>query len=206
MPAATARKFLFDVHSFEADEAPCDELLTQDVAHSPPPTFSEEELAAARAEGVAQGRAEALEELRTTEAQAASQALEAARTALSVLVESEAGRAALYESAAVRVAIAAFSRTFPALAAAGGLAEIQAAMEAALTDLGPHVGEVTLHVHPDHLPALAPLGVHLVPDEALGPADFRAAWAGGGAERDAGALAGAIAAALAPGTAEDSAG
>jgi len=201
MSQAAARKFLFDAHSFDEEVVE----VVEEPAEPPPPTYSEEELAAARAQafaqGQAQGRGEALEEAQAAEERAVSRALEAVNANLLFLLEAEAARAARYEAEAVRLALAALERLFPALAAAHGLAEVKAVAQSVLDahqQAAAGTAAIALRVHPDHAQALADLtagaSICVAGDPALGPADCYAAWADGGAVRDAGALAEAIAA------------
>ena len=200
MPAV-ARKFLFDVHSF--DEVVVE--VVEEPADPPPPTYSEAELADARAhafaQGRAQGRSEALEEAQAAEERAVSRALEAVNANLQFLLEAEVERAARYEAEAVRLALATLERLFPALAAAHGLAEVKAVAQSVLDahqQAAAGTAAIELRVHPDHVEALSDLtagaSICVAGDPALGPADCYAAWADGGAVRDAGALAQAIAA------------
>lgn len=197
--AAPAQKFFFDVNSFEDEVDPDPE----EFAEPPPPTFSEVELAAARAQAIEQGRAEGREvaeaEAWAREEEAASRALEAVNRSLEMLASSEAARAQRYEREACALALATLEKLFPTLNDAHGLAEVRAVVERVLAAAHGPAQKITVRVAERHVEALSGLSpdiIEVAGDASLGAGDCRAAWADGGAVRDARALATHIAGAL----------
>lgn len=203
---ANVRKFLFDT-SFDAPPAPDEPDVdeAEDAAPEPepppppPPTFSQEEMAEARAEAQAAGREEGLNEATAGIERRAASALEAVDTRLGLLAETQAAANAAVEREAVAVALAVARKMLPELAARNALAEVSRAVEEALA-LIREEPRVTVRVAPDLVEALearlteaAGRGgfagrVTVAGDPAIGGADCRIDWVTGGAERDAQAL------------------
>lgn len=190
-----AQKFLFDLNCF--DDGYVEEVIPEEP---PPPTFSEEELAEAERAAHERGRREALAEAAASREKHVADLLGTISRSFSSLFGAEAERAARYETEAVIVARAVFSRLFPALNARHGLEEV-ASMIAGAMENRRGGGEIVLEIHPDYRGDIekrlesvrqAQRSTDIITlrgDDTLGPGDCRMRWEDGGAARDVGALA-----------------
>lgn len=196
---ATARKFLFE-RSFDVEEEEAAEPAP--VAAEPEavaPTFSEEEMNAAREQAFAEGREQGLAEAATGTERALLEALAAIDQRLAEVLHGIAdGRAAATDEA-VAVAVGIARKLFPALTAKGALAEVErTVVETMRVVLGEP--QLAIYVHETVQPALAErIGtlsaqaayrgqVEIKTDATLPPGDCRIEWTGGGAARDTAAL------------------
>lgn len=204
---AGAKPFLFN-RSFDrapatapkkpAEPAAEREQPEVEAAAPPPepeaPSFSQEELDAARAEALEEGRAQGLEEARQSQEAANGEVLARMAEALARLDDSARANRAASEAALLRFAGTAFARLMPAYAEAHGEAEILAVMrEVAGLILGEAV--LSVRLRPDRLTALEPdlqalMGkagfdgrLKLVGDDELGPSDVAIDWGDGQASR-----------------------
>lgn len=194
-------KFLFE-RSFEAGgaEAP--------PRKPPRPTFGEEDMVAAEAQGFERGRAAGREEAqRTIEAVAAQAMSEIAARIASCATTQGAALAECHRDAA-RLAFLIASKLAPALIEREPTAEIEALIGQCLAEheteprlvvraAGPVVESISPLV--DRLAAENGYAGRLVllPDERLAAADCRVEWADGGMERNSASLMAAIDAAVA---------
>ena len=173
----------------------------------PPPSFSEAELAAARAEAYAEGHRSGLAQAAADRAEVTRQMLgtiatrlEASRTEVTRLAEEQG-------EAVSRLLMGTLARMLPAVCARHGAAEVAALTRAVLPALvreprvtmrlSPHV----VHAVEQELARLDPElhgRVVLVPTDAVAPGDVRITWQDGAAIRDAAALWREVAEALAP--------
>lgn len=185
----TPRRFTFDT-DFDAVQKTPDPV----PAAPPAPTFSEDELASARAaahaEGLAAGRgeAEADTERRTAEA------LETVAMRLQRLLEAEAARVRDYDHGAVSAALTIARRLVPTLARSAALNEIERLVRERLIELGDEP-RVVVRVHESLLDALRERlnagdpgrtltsRMVLIADPRLAETDCIAEWPDGGAER-----------------------
>ncbi len=195
-------KFLFDT-SFDPDVLSGDakaRAAEEAASEEPPaPTFSEEELSAARqaayGEGAAAGRAEAEEGIaRQTAKQLTSLAahLEALSGTLDTIMSEKHQETLLAAMTVVR-------KLFPRLNDESGLTEIKAVVEACLERLRDEPRMVIRAAEPQIDVLKAELDTCIkrsgftgklvfLADDRLQPGDVRAEWADGGAERDQDAL------------------
>lgn len=206
---AGAKPFLFD-RSFDRTgdrtraskpgaPAPEQENAPDDAAAAPEPepeapSFSEDDLAAARAEGVEEGRAQALEEARLSREASNGETLARLEAALGDIDARARAARADSEAQLLRFAETAFKRLMPAYAEAHGEAEILAVLrEVAALILGE--AALTVRLRPDRLSALEP-ALHeltqkagydgrltLIGDAALGASDVVVDWGDGQAAR-----------------------
>ena len=215
---AALQKFMFDrtfdlpvpadVQIADAANAPETAVEAAEAAAPPAPTYSEEDLETARAEAFARGREEGVKEAAQSIEQDIRAALGTAETALRELMWSQSTIETQSAEDAVRVALAAVRRLFPAFAAHAPLAEIERMVREAMTAIQ---GEATLNIYVnDRLrePFAARLKdivaaagfqdrVVLHGAAALGPSDCRIEWTAGGVSRDAAAILKAVEAAAA---------
>jgi flagellar assembly protein FliH len=178
-----------------------------DGAEPVAPAFTEEELAAARADAYAEGHSNGL-------AKAAADRAEVTRQMLGVIVErldgarAEAARVAEESADALaRLLLGTLASVLPALCARHGAAEVVALTHAVLPALV-REPRVTIRISPHVMRAVEQeLGrldpelhgrVSLVPTDAVVPGDVRITWQDGAAARDAAALWRDVADALAP--------
>jgi flagellar assembly protein FliH len=196
---AAVRKFLFE-RSFDVEE----EDVAEPAAPEPEPevvvpTFSEEEMNAARAQAFAQGRDQGLAEAAAATEQAILQALSVLDQRLAELLHLATNSHAAATDDAVAVAIGIVRKLFPALSAQGALAEVEhtvvEAMRLVLDQprLAIYVNEAILPRLAERVEALSAEAayrgqVELKPDAALPPGDCRVEWTDGGAQRDTAAL------------------
>jgi flagellar assembly protein FliH len=190
---AKIQRFEFDL-SFDREAEPVAPEVAPAEPEPPPPSFSEEELDAARkaawAEGFREGeaRAKALDERRIADA-AEQVAVEMARFA-----SAEQAVIERTEQHAAAVVLAAIRKLFPALAARDNLAEIEA-MLAQIFTASIEPSRIVVHCSPVVADAVKGLldaavsrsgfagRVTIVADPALAPEDCRISWGEGGIER-----------------------
>ncbi|MCW0180702.1 MAG: FliH/SctL family protein [Zavarzinia sp.] len=192
-------KFTFD-NDFQA---PAQAQRPKAVVAPPPPSFSADDLSAARAVAFAEGRAEGRHEAETAIAAALADAVARAGEALAgiadTLVQGEASLQA--DAAALGLAIA--RRLCPALTRDLPLADMEAMVAECLADLKDEA-RVIVRVAPGmidearpRLEAIAaaqafPGKMITLADDELVPGDVRIEWAHGGIARDTRALASAV--------------
>lgn len=204
---AALRKFMFD-RVFELPPrhdpgqvvaetaAPVPEVTPETP---PPPTYSEEDLAAARDEAYAQGREAGVKEMSESLEHETRNTLAAVENALRELMWSQAAIETRSAEDAIRVALTAVRRLFPALANRDPLAEIEGLVGRAMALIQ---GEAVLNIYVnDRLvepisarirPMAAAAGfqgrIKMHPLASLAPGDGRVEWEGGGIGRDAAAM------------------
>lgn len=185
--------YLFDV-DFDALSLP-PEPEEVEVA-PPPPTFSEDELQAARDTAFEAGKAEGYTQANSGFEQQLAQTISALQTSFSAVAAAQnaANQETMRDSVAAAAAI--IRKLLPAYARTHGLAEIEEFVGATISTLF-SPAEVVIRA-PEPLaegiaerlaPAAAASGfgenLKVVPDPALGPSDCRVEWGSGGAERNA---------------------
>jgi flagellar assembly protein FliH len=194
-------KFLFDT-SFDAErsERAKAAAAAQAAAAEPPaPTFSEEELAAARQAGFAEGRSAGLAEAEASQAKRLAVALEAMPQLFDRLAQDFAEEADERSRETLDAALTVVRKLFPELARASGLDEIVAVVAVCLERLRDEPRLVVRCADEDLDPlrekieqCVARSGFEgklvFLADERLAPGDLRVEWADGGAERDQAAL------------------
>lgn len=186
---ASAMKFLFD-NSFDAVERP-----TGPAQAPAPKHYTEEDLAAARSEGFAQGEAAARAAAMVSIEQATAKTLAAVGVQLnSAGQDIERIRAEILKDS-LKVVNAAINKVVPALARHNALNEIERLIRECLQAIYDEP-RVVVRAHDRVIGALqdrvntlaASSGFHgkimLFPDEQLNETDCRVEWADGGAERN----------------------
>ncbi|MBI4183103.1 MAG: hypothetical protein HY521_03780 [Proteobacteria bacterium] len=160
----------------------------------PEPTFGAEDLARARAEGVAEGREAGVRELRASLDQASAEALEQLAARLPALAEAQRESNERLQSQAIAVAAVVMRKIFPELTRRHGTAEIEAMIRDCLRDLL-HEPRVIVRLGPELADSLRPrieataqaggfVGqLSVVADEVMAPGDCRVEWGASGSER-----------------------
>ncbi len=200
---AATQKFLFDT-IFDVEQAPEDEDETPDEEEEAEPevvvpTFSEEEMAAAREESFATGKAEGVNEAAEATERLISASLEKLSQQFDSLFKAqEEADAAIMENA-ISVACGITRKVFPALNQQGALGEIERMTVMSLEKILEEP-QVIIAVNPELEAALnerlntltAQAGykgeVKIIADDGIVPGDCRIEWSGGGAHRDMDAM------------------
>lgn len=187
------QKYFFDRHNF-------DDGRKDEPEEPPPPTFSQEELDAARRDSYDRGKRDGLTEAKTGYEKLTLDVLEKIKQNFSTLFAAEDTRIALYQTETAALAQAIFIRLFPALNDRHGLDEVQQVI-ASVLDTHRAKPAILIEVCPAHTEAirvqmdkmaagLTGLGICTVqPAADLGPGDCRLSWHDGGGTRHAGRLA-----------------
>lgn len=201
------KKFLFDLNCFDEP----DPVDPADIA----PTFSEEQLSAARAEGYAEGHATGTAEGKSEATRVAVQSREqltanTLRTiseSFTMLFAAEYDREKTYEQEAVRLTLSALQKLFPVLNQRFGQEEIRQVIMSVL-ESSARRSMITIEVSTDDAQSIeSMLAAHWSDPEAapryrvlaqpdLHPGQCRMNWEDGGAVRDAQRLADKITQAL----------
>jgi len=191
-----AKKFLFDTSFDEADgrrrqnaSAPAKRKP------EPPPTFSEAELAAARAQAFEEGKQQGFEQAKQQQEQTIAEALTGLATKLEALARGFAEAEEARGQAALQAALSMVRTLFPRLAGSQAMAEIEAVIAECLERLHEEprivvrVADALLDPLRERLGPLAARSgfegkMVLLVDETLGDSAVKVEWADGGAERD----------------------
>lgn len=195
------QKFLFTT-SFDEEEAP-EPAAEAEVPEPPPepaaPTFSEEQMQAARDEGFAVGREEGQREAMSAIQIQTLDALKQITADISELFAIQEQANETLTRDAVKIAEACVRKLFPDLNARNAIGEIARLVRMSLQ----YVMEeprVIVRVHTSlrdqiaaHLEGLRAGGsyegeINVIADESIAAGDCRVEWSGGGAERDSAAL------------------
>ena len=198
MAMQQSEKFLFET-SFDPEDAqhPAPRAEQQAAEAAPPeaPTYSEEDLAAARTEAQAAGREQGLQEAVQSQEHQATEALTSIARHLDALLQSETTRHQERARATLDVGLTIIRKLFPKLAFAQALPEIDGLIADCLTRLHDEP-RVVIRVADSLLDPLrqriGPLTersgfegkVVLIAEEQMEPGAVRVEWADGGAERD----------------------
>lgn len=188
----TARKFLFD-HSFDVERKSARKRKAEEEK-PPEPTFSKEELEAARQDGYAEGRAAGAQEAKSGLEAATADVVEEICRQLPALStdQSAANDRLMHDGAKVATTIA--RKILPSYTARHGTDELTALVTRSLQSLVDQP-KIIVCVSPsqmapitEHLEAAASAsgfdGRFLVEaNETMGPSDCRVTWQGGGLER-----------------------
>lgn len=196
----TYKKFLFDLNSFDEPEPvdPADLI----------PTFSEEQLAAARAEGFTEGKAEGTRVAVQSREQLTANTLRAISESFTMLFAAEYDREKIYEQEAVRLTHETLRKIFPVLNSRFGRNEIEQVILSVLHSSARRAS-ITIEVSTDDAQSIETLlashwtdpetapRYRILAQKDLHPGQCRLGWEDGGAVRDADALAQKVADALA---------
>ena len=133
----STKKFFFDLHNFDDDSLPEEEVLDEldDEAEPeppPPPTFSEDELEAAKKTAFQEGKTQGLEEAKTSQTQAIQASLAGLAVDVKSLLAAEVEREKRFEVEVIALARSIFNKILPVYTAEHGLAELTTAISGAL--------------------------------------------------------------------------
>lgn len=183
------KKFMFDLNDF--DEA----AIRRREAAARRPTFSQEEMAAARQTGFDEGRIAGMQEAVGSQEAQIRDLLNQVVAATDRLAQDEADRMATFIDQAALISVQALSKALPALLDAVAIEQIAAFVNGVLEEQVKSQ-TLTIYVAPAREPAvhdrlestLARLRRRqswaIAPDPAMGDLQCRMEWSGGGAEWD----------------------
>ncbi len=159
------------------------------------PSFSEEELEAAKQESYDQGRQEAIREMEVHAEQILAVTQQSVATKLEQIFLLQEQAAHVAERNTLELANVIVRKLFPALAVEHGPPEIFAVVRNTLEQFREEPA-VTIRVHTDYEPPMSKAtqemadrglfkgSVHVIGDPEISPGDCRIEWDGGGAERN----------------------
>lgn len=124
------KKFLFDVNIFDA---PVQEVVEENLP-PPPPTFSEDELAASKDMAFEQGRQKGQREQVESREQYVATSLEKIAQNFSKLFAAETVRESIFEKESLRLVISSLDLLYPSLNAKIGQDEVKKVVEQTLID------------------------------------------------------------------------
>lgn len=180
------KKFMFDLHSFDAPEEDEEDL------EPPPPTFSEEELATARQAGYDEGFKKATEESAASRDQYLAQQFEVIKQNYTQLFSAELERAEVFEREVVALCKVMIARCFPVLNEEYGQAELEAIIKQAF-EQNEGVSEIVVFLRSEdkddietRMELMNPRPEHLIceVDDSLDAGSVKMKWKDGGAIRD----------------------
>lgn len=204
MTAGGPSKYLFDRNNFDAGAIDPNALVV--------PTFSEEELEAARSQGFAEGLKQGQADAMASRAQTIAQHVGRLSTHIETLLKAEDARAQQFETELLSLTRTLFAQAFPLLNTRYGTEQIVDIILNTLrnlnesTDVVIEVSSTDLEEITDALrPLLNTHGDRIViqPGIDLHEGDFRMKWKDGGALRDTQQLAQQIVTALSQSLAQD---
>jgi flagellar assembly protein FliH len=178
------KKFLFDRNDF--DDA--------DSVNAAQTAYTEEQMALAKKQSIAQGRDEALKDLQAAQSTKIAALLDRAGTALERIIAAEERRDLETTQAAVALTLQMAKKLFSAFAGHFGQAEIERVIAQTL-ETRREEPRITITIPAVHAEALKSRiediardkgfagKLAVAADEALGQSDVRIEWADGGAER-----------------------
>lgn len=196
------RKFFFDLHNFDESSA-----QGEAEAPPPPPTFSQDELEAARMLAFEQGKQKGLNDANASREQKVAQLVQQIATQFATLFAGEQERESRYEEEVILLTLQSLSKVFPAMNERIGPFEAQQAI-ARILKTAADQSEITIRIHSDFTQdveaIIAPIrdkdinppSFHIIGDDTLDPGDCRLSWSDGGAVRNAELLSSAITDAL----------
>jgi len=187
-------KFLFE-EAFDAPRA--------NRPKAEKPVHTDSALAAARAEGFAEGHAAGLDEGRNEQIARLADTVGLIGQTMQELAATQHDALATMRREAVRLTLAIAARLAPVLVARAPLAELEALIAECLKDVGgeprvvvrvamPLVDELSARVEALKRSAAFAGEVIVLGEDDIAPGDCRVEWADGGAERDLGTLVRAI--------------
>lgn len=183
-------KYLFDRHNFDLG-------ADFDPDNPPAPMFSEDELAAARAAGFADGVQKGLSDAQSSRDQQIVALTQKLAADIKTLLAAEDARAEKFESELITLAQHILTQAFPILNDTLGADQIAQMVTDILHDLPSKaaiVVETSTNDHDDLSQRLKPhLTAHegqilILPATDIAPGSFRMKWQDGGALRDTGAI------------------
>lgn len=183
------KPFLFDTHIFDRSEP---EPEPVEMEAPPPPTFSEEELAQAKAHAFKQGKQEGFRESEEGFTQQIHSACGVIKAKLDTLLLNETLRGHTYQEEALNLVKGVLEKAYPSLTSKGGLDEVMRAVQEAVEENRDDAKlEVTVNTelhaplenyiasHPGHEGR-----IRLIADPEMAYGDCEIKWDQGGMVRD----------------------
>lgn len=150
-------KFLFDLNNFDTVEDEAEEIIEEEIeVEPPPPTFSEDDLEAARATAHANGVREGIAEERERREQKTAELLEKIADNFSSLFAAEQYRERQYEEEAVRLTLETINIALPALTPLIGTETLKTVIADNLKKQSDQ-SEIIIELHPDDIPPIKEL-------------------------------------------------
>lgn len=183
------QKYLFDRNNFD--------IGAIDPNNPPAPTFSEDELAAAKTSAFAEGHKKGLQDGQASRDQQVVGLITCLIEHIKELMAHEADRNAKFQDETVRLALALYQKTFPLLNDHFGLDQITATLTDTIQSMNAQTAiqvEVAAQDLNDLSDRLKPFlssydgQVTLLSGTDIAPGSFRVKWQNGGAVRDTNAL------------------
>lgn len=141
------QKFLFDLNNFDAPDE--DEIIEEEIeVEPPPPTFSEDELEAAKAIAHSSGRTEGIQEEKSRREQSVADLLQTISENFSSLFAAEMYRERQYEEEALKLSLEIVKLLAPSLRDTLGKEALKSALQDVLQKQSAQT-EVRIEVHPD---------------------------------------------------------
>lgn len=197
-PMSAVRKFLFD-RSFDEEEELDEEEIEEEVEEAEPevivPTFSEEEMKAAREEAFASGKEEGINEAAAATEREIVGALEKLGGKFGELFKSQEEADSSILESAISVAVAITRKVFPTLNEQNALKEIERMVTLTMEKILEEP-RIIVYVNPELTgPLTERLGglaekadykgeVEVAAADDMPPGDCRVEWSGGGAKRN----------------------
>lgn len=191
------QKFLFD-NSFSEPIGPEAEIEEEDLV-PPPPTFSEDEVASARAQGFVEGRNEGIAEMQNSIDQRLAVLMDDMVGQIRTLGEAQMRIASRVEAKMLSLALAVTKKVFPSIARAHADTVVENVIRECLPRLRDEP-RIVLRIHPVLMDRLRgridtvaakcgfPGDIILLPDDELTETDCKIEWSDGGAEKLADAV------------------
>ena len=184
------KKFLFDLNNFDDN----DEISEEDLV----PTFSEDELVAAKEQAFAEGKQAGITEEKAQREQHIASTLSQIMQATQTLLASENMREQTYEQESLHLFQTALGKMFPDMNRRSGFEEVHSMVEKIVLSQRKDI-KICIKVMPDYVPDIEqklnekmahiePKPYEIIGDDALNEGDCIMEWADGGAIRDAGGM------------------
>ncbi len=142
-------KFLFDLNNFDAPPVADEEIIEEEIEVAPPPpTFSEDELEAAKAMAHSNGVTEGIKEERARREEKVKDLLETIAENFSALFAAEQYRERQYEEEAVKLSLNVLDKAFPSLLTHLGNDTLKSVVTKNLKKQAEQ-SEITIEIHPD---------------------------------------------------------
>ena len=165
-----SNKFLFDLHNFDVHEVEEveEEIVEEIEVEPPPPTFSEDELEAAKAVAHSRGHDEGVQEERARREQYIADTLNKVSEHFSTLFAAEIYREKQYEEESLRLALEIISLLAPSLNNRLGEEALKASLKEVLKSQSEQ-SEIRIELHPETVTDIDALIEKIWPDKDNAP-------------------------------------
>ncbi|MEM6811222.1 MAG: FliH/SctL family protein [Pseudomonadota bacterium] len=143
------KKFLFDLNNFDDPNEVEEVIIEEEIeVEPPPPTFSEDEMEAAKAIAESKGRQAGIEEEKSKRAEYVAQLVQKMTENFETLFAAESYREKQYEEDSVRLASELIDQLSPVFVERFGSTELKKTLKSVLSRLS-NQKEIRIEVHPD---------------------------------------------------------